>query len=90
MKKYIVMIILLLGTLSTLIVINNKIKNNIDNNKEISNLNYKDSEALKDKKKELENSIEAQKIKISELESEIKSLNDTLESDKNKLEELDN
>lgn len=90
MKKYIVMIILLLGTLSTLIVINNKIKNNIDNNKEILNLNYKDSEALKDKKKELENSIEAQKIKISELESEIKSLNDTLESDKNKLEELDN
>lgn len=89
MKKYIIIVILLLSTLCTLIIMNNKLKNEINDNNEVSELRYKDSEPLKDKKKELENSIEAQKNKIDELNAEIESLNKTLDSDKEKLRKLE-
>ena len=89
MKKYIIMIILLISALCTLIVMNNKLKNEINDSKEITELRYKDSEYLNDKKKELNNSIEAQKIKINELNTEIDSLNKTLDSNKEKLKELE-
>ncbi len=89
MKKYIIMIILLISALCTLIVMNNKLKNEINDSKEITELRYKDSESLNDKKKELNNSIEAQKIKINELNTEIDSLNKTLDSNKEKLKELE-
>ena len=89
MKKYIIMIILLISALCTLIVMNNKLKNDINDSKEITELRYKDSESLNDKKKELNNSIEAQKIKINELNTEIDSLNKTLDSNKEKLKELE-
>ena len=89
MKKYIIMIILLISALCTLIVMNNKLKNEINDSKEITELKYKDSESLNDKKKELNNSIEAQKIKINELNTEIDSLNKTLDSNKEKLKELE-
>ena len=89
MKKYIIMIILLISALCTLIVMNNKLKNEINDSKEITELRYKDSESLNDKKKELNNSIEAQKIKINELNTEIDSLNKTLDSNKEKLKALE-
>lgn len=89
MKKYIIMIILLISALCTLIVMNNKLKNGINDSKEITELKYKDSESLNDKKKELYDSIEAQKIKINELNTEIDSLNKTLDSNKEKLKELE-
>lgn len=89
MKKYIIMIILLISALCTLIVMNNKLKNGINDSKEITELKYKDSESLNDKKKELNDSIEAQKIKINELNTEIDSLNKTLDSNKEKLKELE-
>lgn len=89
MKKYIIMIILLISALCTLIVMNNKLKNGINDSKEITELRYKDSESLNDKKKELNDSIEAQKIKINELNTEIDSLNKTLDSNKEKLKELE-
>ena len=89
MKKYIIIVILLLSTLCTLIIMNNKLKNDINDSKEITELRYKDSESLNDKKKELNNSIEAQKIKINELNTEINSLNKTLDSNKEKLKELE-
>lgn len=89
MKKYIIMIILLISALCTLIVMNNKLKNDINDSKEITELRYKDSESLNDKKKELNDSIEAQKIKINELNTEIDSLNKTLDSNKEKLKELE-
>lgn len=89
MKKYIIMIILLISALCTLIVMNNKLKNDINDSKEITELRYKDSESLNDKKRELNDSIEAQKIKINELNTEIDSLNKTLDSNKEKLKELE-
>lgn len=89
MKKYIIMIILLISALCTLIVMNNKLKNDINDSKEITELRYKDSESLNDKKKELNDSIEAQRIKINELNTEIDSLNKTLDSNKEKLKELE-
>lgn len=89
MKKYIIMIILLISALCTLIVMNNKLKSEINDSKEITELKYKDSESLNDKKKELNDSIEAQKIKINELNTEIDSLNKTLDSNKEKLKELE-
>lgn len=89
MKKYIIMIILLISALCTLIVMNNKLKSEINDSKEITELRYKDSESLNDKKKELNDSIEAQKIKINELNIEIDSLNKTLDSNKEKLKELE-
>lgn len=89
MKKYIIMLILLISALCTLIVMNNKLKNDINDSKEITELRYKDSESLNDKKKELNDSIEAQKIKINELNTEIDSLNKTLDSNKEKLKELE-
>lgn len=89
MKKYIIMIILLISALCTLIVMNNKLKSEINDSKEITELRYKDSESLNDKKKELNDSIEAQKIKINELNTEIDSLNKTLNSNKEKLKELE-
>lgn len=89
MKKYIIMIILLISALCTLIVMNNKLKNDINDSKEITELRYKDSESLNDKKKELNDSIEAQMIKINELNTEIDSLNKTLDSNKEKLKELE-
>lgn len=89
MKKYIIMIILLISALCTLIVMNNKLKSEINDSKEITELKYKDSESLNDKKKELNDSIEAQKIKINELNIEIDSLNKTLDSNKEKLKELE-
>lgn len=89
MKKYIIMIILLISALCTLIVMNNKLKNDINDSKEITELRYKDSESLNDKKKELNDSIEAQKIRINELNTEIDSLNKTLDSNKEKLKELE-
>lgn len=89
MKKYIIMIILLISALCTLIVMNNKLKNDINDSKEITELRYKDSESLNDKKKELNDSIEAQKIRINELNTEIDSLNKTLNSNKEKLKELE-
>lgn len=89
MKKYIIMIILLISALCTLIVMNNKLKSEINDSKEITELRYKDSESLNDKKKELNDSIEAQKIKINELNTEIDSLNKTLDSNKEKLKELE-
>lgn len=89
MKKYIIMIILLISALCTLIVMNNKLKNDINDSKEIKELRYKDSESLNDKKKELNDSIEAQMIKINELNTEIDSLNKTLDSNKEKLKELE-
>ena len=89
MKKYIIMIILLISALCTLIVMNNKLKNDINDSKEITELRYKDSESLNDKKKELNDSIEAQMIKINELNTEIDSLNKTLDSIKEKLKELE-
>lgn len=89
MKKYIIMIILLISALCTLIVMNNKLKNEINDSKEITELRYKDSESLNDKKKELNDSIEAQRIKINELNTEIDSLNKTLDSNKEKLKELE-
>lgn len=89
MKKYIIMIILLISALCTLIVMNNKLKNDINDSKEITELRYKDSESLNDKKKELNDSIEAQRIKINELNTEINSLNKTLDSNKEKLKELE-
>ena len=89
MKKYIIMIILLISALCTLIVMNNKLKNEINDSKEITELRYKDSESLNDKKKELNDSIEAQRIKINELNTEINSLNKTLDSNKEKLKELE-
>lgn len=89
MKKYIIMIILLISALCTLIVMNNKLKSEINDSKEITELRYKDSESLNDKKKELNDSIEAQNIKINELNTEIDSLNKTLDSNKEKLKELE-
>lgn len=89
MKKYIIMIILLISALCTLIVMNNKLKSEINDSKEITELRYKDSESLNDKKKELNDSIEAQMIKINELNTEIDSLNKTLDSNKEKLKELE-
>ncbi len=89
MKKYIIMIILLISALCTLIVMNNKLKNDINDSKEVTELRYKDSESLNDKKKELNDSIEAQKIRINELNTEIDSLNKTLDSNKEKLKELE-
>lgn len=89
MKKYIIMIILLISALCTLIVMNYKLKNDINDSKEITELRYKDSESLNDKKKELNDSIEAQMIKINELNTEIDSLNKTLDSNKEKLKELE-
>lgn len=83
------MIILLISALCTLIVMNNKLKNDINDSKEITELRYKDSESLNDKKKELNDSIEAQKIRINELNTEIDSLNKTLDSNKEKLKELE-
>lgn len=89
MKKYIIMIILLISALCTLIVMNNKLKNDINDSKEVTELRYKDSESLNDKKKESNDSIEAQKIRINELNTEIDSLNKTLDSNKEKLKELE-
>lgn len=89
MKKYIIIVILLLSTLCTLIIMNNKLKNEINDSKEITELRYKDNESLKDRKMELENSIEAQKNKIDELNAEIESLNKTLDNDKEKLRKLE-
>lgn len=89
MKKYVILIVLLVCILTSLIFINNKLKSDINNNKDINELKYKDKESLSDKKKELEDSIEAQKIKIDELNAEVDSLNETLENDREELRKLE-
>lgn len=81
MKKYIIIIVILVSVLSILIVFNNKINMQINN--------VKDKNALLDKKEELEIELESLKNKIEELNEEKESLNESLEESKSKLNKLE-
>lgn len=86
MKKYIIIITILLGILTALIIVNNNLVSTLNTS---DNTDYKDKDSLEDNKKELEMIIEASKKKIEELENEIKSLDETLTNNQNKIGELE-